>query len=127
MENLKQWIHKHFDQKNVEPNSSLGKAFNYMLRHWDPLTRFLEIPRCPLDNNIVERCLKSAILHRKNSLFYKTQFGAHAGDIFMSIIQTCNLAKINTFEYLTEILKNPHKVFKNPDLWMPWNYQTAQV
>jgi len=127
MDSLKQWIQKHFDQKNVEPNSSLGKAFNYMLRHWDPLTRFLEIPGCPLDNNIVERCLKSAILHRKNSLFYKTQFGAHVGDIFMSIIQTCNLAKINTFDYLTEILKNPHKVFKNPDLWMPWNYQTAQV
>ncbi len=125
MDDLKVWIQKQFDQKIVEPNSSLGKAFNYMLKRWAPLTRFLEIPGCPLDNNIVERCLKSAILHRKNSLFYKTQFGAHVGDIFMSIIQTCNLAEVNTFEYLTEILRNPHKVFKNPDLWMPWNYQTA--
>ncbi|MCD4652724.1 transposase [bacterium] len=44
----------------------MGKAFNYMLKHWEPLTRFHEIPGCPLDNNIVERYLKSAILHRKN-------------------------------------------------------------
>ncbi|MGD0222395.1 MAG: transposase [Terriglobia bacterium] len=30
----------------------------------------------PLDNNICERALKKAILHRKNSLFYKTRNGA---------------------------------------------------
>jgi hypothetical protein len=110
MDDLKRWIDNQFEQRSVEPNSSLGKAFKYMLRHWKPLTRFLEIPGCPLDNNIVERCLKSAIMHRKNSLFYKTDLGAHVGDIFMSIIQTCKLAKVNVFEYLTEILKQPRKV-----------------
>ena len=125
MDDLHKWIEDQFDKKMVEPNSSLGKAFKYMLNHWKPLTRFLEVPGCPLDNNTVERCLKSAILHRKNSLFYKTDFGAHVGDIFMSIIQTCRLAKVNAFDYLTEVLKNPHKVFKNPDRWMPWNYKKA--
>ncbi len=127
MVDLKQWMEKQFDERNVEPNSSLGKAFKYMLNHWEPLTRFLEIPGCPLDNNIVERCLKSAIMHRKNSLFYKTDLGAHVGDIFMSIIQTCKLAGINAFDYLTEILKNSRSVFKNPECWMPWNYQTAMA
>src|SRR5450432_814989 len=39
----------------------------------------------PLDNNIVERALKKAILHRKNSLFYKTRKGAQMGDLFMSV------------------------------------------
>lgn len=127
MDDLKQWIQQQFDQKNVEPNSSLGKAFNYMIKHWKPLTRFLQVPGCPLDNNIVERCLKSAIMHRKNSLFFRTELGAHVGDIFMSIIQTCRLAKVNAFDYLTHILKHPHKVFKNPGLWMPWNYQASIV
>ena len=125
MEELKEWIQEQFSQKAVEPNSSLGKAFKYMLKHWEPLTQFLEIPGCPLDNNIVERCLKSAIMHRKNSMFYKTELGAHVGDIFMSIIQTCNLSNVNAFKYLTAILKNSHKVFKNPGHWWPWNYQTA--
>jgi hypothetical protein len=43
-----------------------------MLRHWELLTLFLREPGAPLDNNIVERALKKSILHRKNSLFYKT-------------------------------------------------------
>jgi hypothetical protein len=33
--------------------------------------------------------LKKTILHRKNSLFYKTVHGALIGDIFMSLIHTC--------------------------------------
>ena len=39
----------------------------------------------------MERALKKAILHRKNSLFYKTRKGAQMGDLFMSLIHTCEL------------------------------------
>jgi len=123
MDDLNIWIQKQFEQKQVEPNSSLGKAFKYMLNHWEPLTQFLITPGCPLDNNAVERCLKKAVLHRKNSLFYKTEFGAYIGDIFMSIIQTCRLGKVNPFNYITAILTNKKNVFQHPDHWMPWNYQ----
>ena len=42
-------------------------------------------------NNIVERALKKAILNRKNALFYKTLNGAGVGDLFMSLIHTCEL------------------------------------
>jgi hypothetical protein len=38
----------------------------------------------------VERALKKAILHRKNSLFYNTRKGAQMGDLFMSLIHTCS-------------------------------------
>ncbi|MFO8002854.1 transposase, partial [Thioalkalivibrio sp.] len=79
------------EKKLVEPNSGLGKAIKYMLKHWKKLTRFLEVPGTPLDNNIAERALKYAILHRKNALFYKTQNGAKVGDLFMSLIHTCQL------------------------------------
>ena len=91
MARLKDWLNIQFEQKKVEPNSSLGKAVAYMLKHWDPLTLFLRVPGAPLDNNICERALKKVILHRKNSLFYKTEFGALIGDMFMSLIHTCNL------------------------------------
>ena len=57
-----------------------------MLRHWLPLTLFLREPGAPVDNNLVERILKKAILHRRNSLFYKTLNGARVGDLFMSLI-----------------------------------------
>lgn len=56
-------------------------------------------PGAPLSNNICERALKAAILHRKNSLGYKTQNGARVGDLFMSLIHTCRLAAANPSAY----------------------------
>ena len=100
MEDLKTWLNDQLDQKKVEPNSSLGQAISYMLNHWKPLTLFLRVPKAPLDNNICERALKKAILHRKNALFYKTENGARVGDLFMSLIHTCNLAGVNPFDFL---------------------------
>lgn len=125
MEELQQWLKQQLDEKEVEPNSGLGKAITYMLNHWKALTQFLRVPGAPLDNNICEQALKRAILHRKNSLFYKTEHGAYIGDLFMSIIHTCNLSKINPFKYLSLLQKHSSGVFENPQKWLPWNYQTA--
>ena len=52
MDDLEDWCHVQLDEKLVEPNSNLGKAIQYMIRHWDALTLFLEVPGAPLDNNI---------------------------------------------------------------------------
>lgn len=123
MGKLHVWLEKQFDDKKVEPNSSLGKAITYMLNHWDKLTLFLRVEKAPLDNNICERALKMAILHRKNSLFYKTEHGAYIGDLFMSLIHTCALSKINPFSYLTALQENSPALFENPHQWLPWNYQ----
>jgi len=125
MENLKIRMNQKLDSRQVEPNGGLGKAFEYMLKRWEPLTRFLRVPGAPLDNNTVERSLKKAVLHRKNSMFYKTLNGAHVGDIFMSLIETCCRAKVNPFKYITAVLKNAPRARDNPSVWLPWNYLTA--
>jgi hypothetical protein len=76
---------------------------------------------------LVERALKKAILHRKNSLFYKTENGAEVGDLFMSLIHTCELNGANPFDYLTELQKHATELAEDPAAWMPWNYrQTLQ-
>ena len=80
----------------------------------------------PLDNNEVERILKMAIRHRNNSLFYKTENGAHVGDLFMSLIHTCHLHGVNAFDYLTQLQKHKGEVAARPQEWMPWNYRDAQ-
>jgi len=123
MEQLKIWFNEQLDEKKVEPNSGLGQAISYMLKHWEALTLFLREPNAPLDNNICEQALKKAILHRKNALFYKTEHGAYIGDMFMSLIHTCNLAGVNPFDYITALQKHSSEVFKNPGNWMPWNYK----
>jgi transposase len=125
MERLKEWLQRQTQERKVEPNSSLGKAIAYMLKHWEPLTLFLRVPGAPLDNNVCEQVLKRAILHRKNSLFYRTQHGAYIGDLFMSLIHTCKLNQVNPFHYLTTLQKHSSELFKNPGKWLPWNYLQA--
>ncbi|HEV3449420.1 MAG TPA: IS66 family transposase [Gemmataceae bacterium] len=122
MQQLHAWLTRQMDDKLVEPNSALGGAMRYMLRHWDKLTLFLRKAGAPLDNNVCERALKKAILHRKNALFYKTQNGARVGDLFMSLIYTCQLNQVNPFDYLTQLQWHSEKVAASPELWMPWNY-----
>ena len=86
MQDLHDWLTRQLGERLTEPNSALGGAITYMLRHWDQLTLFLRQAGAPLDNNLCERALKKAILHRKNALFYKTRNGAQVGDLFMSLI-----------------------------------------
>ncbi|MGA7926307.1 MAG: IS66 family transposase [Candidatus Sulfotelmatobacter sp.] len=123
MDKLHGWLEAQFAERKTEPNSGLGNAITYLLRHWQPLTLFLRQAGAPLDNNVVERALKRAILHRKNSLFYRTLNGADVGDLFMSLIHTCQLCDVNSFDYLTELQRHAQEVQTMPAEWMPWNYR----
>jgi hypothetical protein len=127
MEELRAWLKQQFSERLVEPNSGLGAAINYLLKHWEKLTLFLRVAGAPLDNNLCERALKKAIMHRKNSLFYKTQHGADVGDLCMSLIHTCELNGVNPFDYLTELQRHTDAVAANPAAWLPWNYREQLV
>jgi len=123
MDALKAWLTAQLEERKVEPNSGLGEAITYMLKYWDQLTLFLHQPGAPLDNNVCEQALKKAILHRKNAYFYKTENGARVGDLFMSLIHTCELNGVNPFDYLTELQKHADELYAHPANWMPWNYR----
>jgi hypothetical protein len=125
MAQLEAWLKAQLDEHRVEPNSGLGHAIHYFLRHWHELTLFLRQPGAPLDNTLTERTLKKAILHRKNALFFRTTNGAHVGDLFMSLIHTCELAKANAFDYLTQLQQHADAIRENPSAWMPWNYRVT--
>jgi transposase len=127
MKTLRDWMEAQFALHLVEPNSGLGKAITYFLRHWKGLTAFLRDAGAPLDNNICERALKRAVLHRKNALFYRTLHGSEVGDLFMSLIHTCELNEANPFDYLTEVQRHARKLEANPSEWMPWNYRETLV
>ncbi len=127
MEGLHVWLMAQLEEKKVEPNSGLGQAITYMRKHWEKLTLFLRQAGAPLDNNLCERALKKAILHRKNSLFYKTRNGARVGDLFMSLIHTAELCGTNPFDYLTELQRHAADLQQNPQEWMPWNYRQTSA
>jgi hypothetical protein len=123
MKALETWLRDQIEERKVEPNSGLGQAITYMRKHWKELTLFLRQASAPLDNSICERVIKRAIMHRKNSLFYKTETGARTGDAFMSLIHTAELNGAQPFDYLVALQRNHVLVEENPEEWMPWNYQ----
>ena len=96
-----------------------------MRNHWKKLTLFLHQPGAPLDNNICERALKRVVLHRKNALFYRTLHGADVGDLYMSLIHTCELNHVNVFDYFVALLRHPLELKRAAARWMPWNFRDS--
>ena len=43
----------------------------------------------------------------------------------MSLIQTCKLAGVNPFDYLTQLQIHADKVRRDPYQWLPWNYHNS--
>lgn len=122
MNTLYTWLNQQRDEKRIEPNSPLGKSINYMIKHWQALTQFTRIPGALIDNNHVERALKMPIRTRKVAMFHKTEHGAYVAALLMGLIQTAIDNGANPVEYLTALQENKPSVFKDPQLWLPWNY-----
>jgi transposase len=127
MKDLETWLRAQITERKVEPNSGLGEAITYMTKdeRWARFTLFLRVPGAPLDNTLCERALKKAILHRKNSLFFKTKNGARVGDLYMSFIHTAELNGVNPFKYINALHEHADLITDQPERWMPWNYQEA--
>ena len=123
MDTILKYCDQLLENKEVEPNSSIGKAIAYMKNHWTGLTLFLKEAGVPLTNNDLERLLKRSVLNRKNAYFYRTEEGARIGDILMSTIETCVMNEINPWKYLLAIQEHQEKVKKHPALWVPWAYE----
>ena len=114
MLSLNAWLKRQLADKHVEPNSALGKAIRYMLKHWKKLRRFLTTPGAPLDNNIVEAALKIPIRIRKSAMFYKTSHGAKIANIILSLVVTAKLCDVNPLDYLIALQANKSSVFQSP-------------
>ena len=124
MSQMYKYLNSLIEQREIEPNSSLGKAIAYLNNHWEGFTLFLKIPGVPLHNNDAERLLKRAVLNRKNAYFYRNETGAKIGDILTSMMETCILNNKNPWNYLIAIQEQQKDVRHNPDRWFPWNFET---
>jgi transposase len=122
LDELKPWMEAQVADREVEPNSSLGKAFSYLLKRWPSLTRFLTTPNAPLDSNTVERALKLMIRQRRNSLFFATEHGGTIASVLTSVIATCVAAGVNVLSYLVALQHHHEAVCRAPSEWLPWNF-----
>jgi transposase len=123
MGELKRWMDEQVAEKKVEPNSSLGKAIDYFLQHYEGLSAYLRHAGAPIDNNESERILRPVVIIRKNSYGYKTKRGAKTAAIIQSVIQTCRLNGTNVWTYLVSVLRRSAEVREKPEEFLPWNYK----
>jgi transposase len=90
---------------NALPKSPMGQAIGYALRQWDALNRYLNDGRLEIDNNGVERQIRSVAVGRKNWLFAGSDEGGKRAAILYSIIGTCALQAIEPWHYLKDVLQ----------------------
>ncbi len=125
MNKLKAWCEQQLSEAgSVEPNSNLGQAMAYLVRHFEGLSAFCRVLNAPVDNNEIKRLIKLIVRARKNSLFFKTQNGADVSDVITSILATCTECEANAFDYLQCVQRNQLAVRAMPEKWLPWNYPT---
>ena len=127
MQSILTWGQSHLDENSIEPNSGLGKAIRYFIKHFAGLTAFCTIPGAQLDNNLMENQLKLVIRDRKNAMFKRTQAGADIGDVITSLIATCVASGTNALDYLTTLQREKKQVKASPAHYLPWNYKSTQL
>lgn len=92
------WLELHLE--DLLPSNPVRKAMKYYLNHWGALTRFLEDPEVPLDNNWSERALRSVNLIRNNSLYAGGEDGAIRLCTLLTVIGTCRQIGVDPYSYL---------------------------
>ncbi len=110
VEAIRAWAY----QQRALPESSLGKAIAYMLGLWPGLTRCLDDPRIPLDNNATERGLRGMVVGRKNHYGSRSKRGTEVAALFYSLIESAKLCGVEPKAYLLQAtraaLENPGTV-----------------
>jgi transposase len=89
---------------NYSSKSSIVEAMNYFTKNYQALTRFLDHPELPIDNNPQERLLRNPVIGRKTWYGTQTDRGAKTNAIMFTIVESCKLNKINPREYLKNLV-----------------------
>ena len=101
---------------------SIGKAAGYTLSNWDRLTRFVDDPRIPLDNNATERGIRGPVVGRKNHYGSKSRRGTQVAATLYSILETAKLHGVNPAEYLYAAIVAADRGVA----LMPWEFANAR-
>jgi transposase len=101
VQKIRDWAFK----QRASPQSGLRKAIDYMFGLWPGLTRFLDDPAVPLDNNGTERALRGVVLGRKNHYGSRSERGTRVAALFYSLIETAKLCGVEPRDYLHQATK----------------------
>lgn len=111
---LKAWLLQRAGDSHV----SIGKAAAYTLGIWDRLTRFVDDPRIPLDNNATERAIRGPVVGRKNHYGSKSRSGTHVASTVYSILETAKLHGVDPAAYLLAAVRAADR----GEALLPWHF-----
>lgn len=100
-ESLKKWLQ--VNENKVNPTSLLGQAIGYTKRHWDKLIKYINCADLTPSTNLVENIIRTAVIGRKNYMFFGSPRGAYAGMTFYSLIETARANGLEPYKYLKYI------------------------
>jgi transposase len=121
LEKFKAWVEELLP--GTPPNSALGKALGYTHRQWPKLVRHLDHPEIPVDNNYVERQIKSYATGRKAWLFAYDAPGAQASANLYSLVMTCRANDVEPYAYLNYLFEHlpAASSVEQIEALLPWN------
>ena len=125
MEKFKAWVDELLP--GTPPNSALGKALGYTSRQWPKLVRHLDHPDMPVDNNYVERQIKSYATGRKAWLFAYDAAGAQASANLYSLVMTCRANEVEPYTYLNYLFEHLPAAsnVEQVEALLPWNVKAV--
>lgn len=117
LDRIAEWVYATYPRQL--PESALAKAIKYLGTRWVGLTRFIDDPRVPLDNNGTERALRGVVVGRKNHYGSKSRRGTEVAALFYTLVESAKLAGVDPRQYLHaavtaalrgEVVKLPHEL-----------------
>jgi transposase len=114
---LKTWLWSQATLKTL----SIGKAAAYAIANWERLTRFVEHPLVPLDNNGTERGIRGPVVGRKNHYGSKSKRGTEVAALFYTLLETAKLHDVDPGRYLREAVLAADR----GEVLLPWQLVTV--
>src|SRR5262249_33782861 len=106
------------------------KVLESLQEHWQGLTRFVDDPRIPMDNNASERRLRGPALGRKNYYGSGSLWSGQLAAMLFSIFATLTMWKLNPRKWLQWYLEScaaqGGKAPADISPFLPWNLTDEQ-
>lgn len=111
-------LHRRLDELMATPwkDPQAQRLLKRFRRHRDDLFTFLDNAAVPFDNNAAERAIRPAVIIRKNSYGNRSQRGADAQAVLMSIYRTLKQRGHDPLETITNGLAEYLRTGKLPPL-----------
>ena len=126
---LGEWMKKEYEQ--LRPKTAIAQALAYSIKRWEGLSLYATTGNLHIDNNAIERCMRTVAIGRKNYLFCGSHDAAKRAGRLYSLLVTCKLNDVNPYNWLKDVLsQNLQEMHINkikellPHIWKKNRQQT---